>query len=180
MSDDLTKALEETFGKDIWDDSAEATANRILDFWLEFQPRDKLDFTFTTFPARINNLVVVKDIEFQSLCAHHLLPFYGRAHVGYIPNESVVGLSKIPRLVDFWARRPQLQERLTDQIAHDLKSRLHPQGTIVVVQARHTCMACRGVRKHNGLMVTSSVTGIFLSNAAAKTEFFECLKLEGV
>jgi GTP cyclohydrolase IA len=177
---DLAKILDTVFEGYNWDDSVMETARRILATWQEFNPKEEYDFNFTTFPATVNNLVVARDIEFSSLCAHHLLPFIGKAHVGYLPNQLIVGLSKIPRLVDYWATRPQLQERLTDQIAHDLKSRLVAQGTIVVIEARHTCMACRGIRKHNGLMVTSSVTGTFLTNSAAKEEFFNCLQLGGI
>jgi GTP cyclohydrolase I len=124
--------------------------------------------------------VVVKEIEFSSVCAHHLLPFYGSAHVAYIPNKLAVGLSKIPRLVDYWASRPQLQERLTDQIAHDLKRRLEAHGVAVVIEARHTCMACRGVRKHNGAMVTSSMLGVFLTASEARQEFLSLISREGV
>lgn len=171
----LAKMLTTVFGTEVWDDSVERTAQRILKFWLEYQPKEELDFEFTTFPATANQMIVVKDIEFSSVCAHHLLPFYGRCHVGYLPNVLMVGLSKIPRLVDFWAKRPSVQETLTRNIAKDLKSRLEAQGVAVVVEARHTCMACRGVRKHNGVMITSEMRGTFLATQSAKEEFLNLI-----
>jgi GTP cyclohydrolase I len=171
----LTKAFQELFGNEVWDDSAAHTARRVIRFWREFEPQQDFDFTFTTFPATANQLIVVRDIEFSSLCAHHLLPYYGKAHVGYIPNKLMVGLSKIPRLVDFWARRPSVQESLTANVASDLKHRLGAMGVAVVIEARHTCMACRGVRKHNGAMVTSEMRGIFLTAGEARREFLELI-----
>lgn len=171
----LSDVLRAYFPNEVWDDSVEKTALRVIKFWKEFQPKRELDFDMTTFPAPANNLVICKDIEFSSLCAHHLLPFYGKAHVGYIPNKLAVGLSKIPRLVDFYAKRPQMQERLTEQVARHLKSVLEAHGVMVVVEARHTCMACRGVRKHNGVMVTSSALGVFITASEARSEFLSLI-----
>jgi GTP cyclohydrolase I len=167
----LERIFQETFGNDVWDDSATRTAERVLKLWEAFAPQDEPDFTVTTFPTKVNQLVAVTDIEFSSWCAHHLLPYMGRAHVGYVPNKLAIGLSKIPRLVDFWARRPSVQEVLTANIAKDLKDRLEAMGVAVVIEARHTCMACRGVRKHNGAMVTSEMRGVFMSSAPARAEF---------
>ncbi len=172
----LEAILLEIFGVDSWDDSALHTAQRVIKYWRSVLPEDDIDFEFTTFPAEQRQMIVVANIEFASLCAHHLLPFTGRAHVAYIPHEVQVGLSKIPRLVDYWANRPQVQERLTAQIVWDLNRRLSPNGVMVVVQAQHTCMCARGTRKHNGFMTTSLPKGIFLSNPAARDEFFQLIR----
>jgi GTP cyclohydrolase I len=180
MRGDLTRVIREIFGDNVWDDSVENTADRVIRYWLEYAPEDEFDHNFTTFPATANQLIVVKDIEFSSICAHHLLPFYGKVHVGYVPNELMVGLSKIPRLVDHWAKRPSTQEALTARIASDLKHRLSAMGVAVVIESRHTCMACRGVRKHNGAMVTSEMRGIFLTAEAARMEFLNLIKVGGV
>ena len=116
-------------------------------------------------------MVLVKDIEFYSLCEHHLLPFYGKVHVAYIPNGKIVGLSKIPRLVDMFARRLQVQERLTTQIAEALEEALQPLGVAVVVEGAHMCMLMRGVQKQEASMVTSHVMGAFRSDRATRQEF---------
>lgn len=171
----LAKILTKMFPREVWDDSVELTAGRILKLWTEYVPQQELDFVFTTFPANVNQMIIVKDIEFSSLCAHHLLPFTGYAHVAYLPNQLMVGLSKIPRLVDFWSKRPTVQEVLTERIAKDLKDRLQAQGSAVVIEARHTCMVCRGVRKHSGAMITSEMRGVFLTGTAAKMEFLELI-----
>lgn len=167
----LASILSSIFGNGIWDDSVQETARRVVAYWREYAPRDEIDFNPTSFPAVANQLIVVKDIEFSSMCAHHLLPFIGRAHVGYIPNELMIGASKIPRLVDFFASRPCTQEALTASIAHFLKHQLSAMGVAVTIQAQHTCMACRGVRKHNGAMVTSEMRGVFLTSGEARAEF---------
>lgn len=175
LEPDLVKILKTMFPEEVWDDSAERTAQRVLKVWKDYVPQQELPFVFTTFPADVNQMIVVKDIEFASLCAHHLLPFTGFAHVGYVPNELMVGLSKIPRLVDYWAKRPTVQEYLTAQIAKDLKHRLAAMGVGVVIEARHMCMVCRGVRKHSGAMVTSEMRGIFLTAPAARSEFLSVI-----
>jgi GTP cyclohydrolase IA len=168
----LTVVLESVFGAEGWDDSSIDTARRIIKYWTEMVPPEKPPFEFTTFKAEKSQMIFVGDIEFSSLCAHHLMPFYGKAHIAYIPNELQVGLSKIPRLVEYWAARPQVQERLTAQIVSDLKARLHPLGLMVYIEARHTCMSSRGVRAHNGVMRTSLPVGAFLSSDAARAEFY--------
>jgi len=167
----LTNILTEIFGEDVWDDSAGQTAERWLRAMEEFAPQLNIDFKFTTFKATVNQLITVSDIEFSSLCAHHLFPFVGKAHVGYIPNKLQVGLSKIPRLVHYFATRPQTQERLTEQIASYLKHNLEAMGVAVVIEATHTCMSSRGVREHNGVMRTSEMRGVFLTAEAARAEF---------
>jgi GTP cyclohydrolase I len=127
------------------------------------------------FPIEYDEMVIVKDIDFFSMCEHHLLPFYGRVHVGYLPNKKVVGLSKIPRIVDIFARRLQVQERLTVQIAETLKSKLNAHGVGVVMEARHLCMMMRGVEKQNTVAVTSSMLGAFRSQPQTRLEFLKLI-----
>ena len=124
------------------------------------------------FDVEYDEMVVVKDIDFYSLCEHHLLPFYGKAHVGYLPNQKVIGLSKIPRMVEMFARRLQVQERMTQQIALTLDELIKPAGIGVVVEAQHLCAAMRGVRKPNTTMTTSAVRGQFKNNPSTREEFF--------
>jgi GTP cyclohydrolase I len=118
-----------------------------------------------------NNMVLVRDIEFYSLCEHHMLPFFGKAHVAYIPNGKIVGLSKMARVVDVFARRLQVQERMTDQIADALVAELHPQGVGVVLSAAHLCMMMRGVQKQGSSTITSAVRGSFLDDHGTREEF---------
>jgi GTP cyclohydrolase I len=125
------------------------------------------------FDVDYDEMVVVKDIDFYSLCEHHLLPFFGRAHVAYIPAGRVIGLSKIPRVVEMYARRLQVQERMTTQIANFVDEILHPQGVAVVVEGSHMCSMMRGVRKANASMVTSAMLGIFQENPKTRAEFME-------
>jgi GTP cyclohydrolase IA len=124
------------------------------------------------FSVDYDQMVVVRDIDFASMCEHHLLPFLGKAHVAYIPNGKVIGLSKIPRIVEMFARRLQLQERMTQQIAVFLEETLAPLGVAVVVEALHLCMAIRGIKKSNARMVTSAVRGSFKENIHTRNEFF--------
>ena len=128
------------------------------------------------FSVKYDEMVVVRDIDFFSLCEHHLLPFYGKCHVAYIPHERVVGLSKIPRLVEVFSRRLQVQERLTVQIAETLMDKLNPQGAAVVVEARHLCMMMRGVETPNAVAVTSSMHGVFLSQQQTREEFLTLIR----
>lgn len=169
----LAVMLLEIFGPQAFEDGSDSTARRVIDYWesMSVKDNDKLGFEFTTFKAVANQLIVVKDIEFTSVCAHHLLPFYGVAHVGYIPNRLMVGLSKIPRLVDHFAKRPQTQEVLASQIAHFLKERLEAHGVAVALEARHTCLSCRGVMKYEASMITSEMRGVFLTSGEARAEF---------
>lgn len=118
-----------------------------------------------------DEMVIVKDIELFSLCEHHLLPFYGKAHIAYVPNKKVIGLSKIPRLVDVFARRLQIQERLTSEIARAIEEKIQPQGVGVVIEARHLCMMMRGVEKQHSQAVTSAMLGVFRSNKQTRDEF---------
>lgn len=123
------------------------------------------------FSVDYDEMVVVRDIDFYSLCEHHLLPFFGRAHVGYLPRGTVIGLSKIPRVVDMYAQRLQVQERMTQQVADFLMQRLNPKGVGIVVEATHLCTIMRGVRKQQATMVTSSMLGTFRRDAKTRTEF---------
>jgi GTP cyclohydrolase IA len=124
-----------------------------------------------TFSVCYDEMVVVKDIEFFSLCEHHLLPFFGKAHVAYLPNKKVIGLSKVARLVNMYARRLQIQERLTSQIARALEDKIAPQGVGVIIEARHLCMQMRGVEKQHGQAVTSAMLGAFRENKQTRDEF---------
>jgi GTP cyclohydrolase IA len=129
------------------------------------------------FSVDYSEMVIVKDIDFYSLCEHHLLPFFGKCHVAYLPSEKVIGLSKIPRIVDVFSRRLQVQERLTSQIAETIKEKIAPHGVAVVVEATHLCMSMRGVEKQNSFAVTSSMLGTFRSDARTRMEFLELIKL---
>jgi GTP cyclohydrolase I len=128
------------------------------------------------FDVSYDEMVLVKDIDFFSLCEHHMLPFFGRVHVGYIPNGKIVGLSKIPRLVDMFSRRLQVQERLTTELAGILECVLQPRGVGVVVEAIHLCMKMRGVEQQNAFAVTSSMRGAFSTDVKTRTEFMELIR----
>jgi GTP cyclohydrolase I len=132
------------------------------------------------FPIEYDEMVIVKDIDFFSMCEHHMLPFFGKCHVGYLPNKKVVGLSKIPRVVDAFARRLQVQERLTTQIAETLKRKLDAHGVAVVMEARHLCMMMRGVEKQNTLAVTSSMLGAFRTQDQTRNEFLKLIRRNAV
>ena len=129
------------------------------------------------FDVAYDEMVIVRDIETFSLCEHHLLPFFGKCHVGYIPNGRVIGLSKIPRLVDMYARRLQVQERLTMQIAETINNKIHPRGVAVVIEAQHLCMIMRGVEKQNSVAVTSSMLGAFKDNQNTRNEFLNLVRI---
>jgi len=128
------------------------------------------------FTVDYNEMVIVKDIDFYSLCEHHLLPFFGRCHIAYIPQGKVIGLSKIPRLVEVFARRLQIQERMTNQIAETIRETIDPLGVAVVIEATHLCMAMRGVEKQNAFAITSSMLGGFQNDARTRMEFLELIR----
>ena len=128
------------------------------------------------FSVDYNEMVIVRDIDFYSLCEHHLLPFFGKCHVAYIPQGRVLGLSKIPRLVDIFARRLQIQERLTNQIAETIREKVDPLGVAVVMEATHLCMSMRGVEKQNSVAATSAMLGVFREDARTRAEFLELIK----
>ena len=141
-------------------------------------PRDAIGDAL--FEETHENMVMVRDIEIYSMCEHHMLPFFGKAHVAYIPDGHIVGLSKIPRIVEVFARRLQVQERLTEQIAAAIQEVLQPQGVGVVIEAAHLCMMMRGVEKQNSTMVTSSVLGVFRDHLATREEFLTLVGRRGV
>jgi GTP cyclohydrolase I len=128
------------------------------------------------FTVDYNEMVIVKDIDFYSLCEHHLLPFFGKCHIAYIPQGKVIGLSKIPRLVDVFSRRLQVQERLTNQIAQVILEKINPLGVAVVMEGTHLCMSMRGVEKQNSFAVTSAMLGVFREDARTRAEFLELIK----
>jgi GTP cyclohydrolase I len=131
------------------------------------------------FDVDYDEMVIVKDVEFYSMCEHHLLPFFGKAHVAYVPNGKVIGLSKIPRLVDVFARRLQVQERLTRQIGEAITEAIHPQGVAVILEASHLCMMMRGVEKQQSTTVTSSMLGVFKTQVQTRNEFLSLVRRGG-
>jgi GTP cyclohydrolase IA len=131
------------------------------------------------FDVDYDEMVIVKDIEFFSMCEHHLLPFFGKAHVAYVPNGKVIGLSKIPRVVDVFARRLQVQERLTTQIADAISAAINPQGVAVIVEAQHLCMMMRGVEKQHSATVTSAMLGVFKTQLQTRNEFLSLVRRNG-
>lgn len=172
------RAIIEALGLDPSDPNLKDTHERVAKMYLEMFHglSEGAEPTVTVFPndERYTAMVMEKDIPFYSMCAHHFVPFYGHAHAAYIPNERIVGLSKIPRIVEFYARRPQLQERLTEQIAGFLAEKLAPQGVMVVIEARHLCVEMRGVKKPGASTVTSAIRGIFFDRPV-REEFLDLL-----
>ncbi len=131
------------------------------------------------FDVEYSEMVIVRDIDFYSLCEHHLLPFFGKCHVAYLPSKKVIGLSKLPRIVDMFARRLQVQERLTMQVAETIAEVTQPLGVAVVMEATHLCMAMRGVEKQNSVTVTSAMLGVFREDARTRSEFLELIRHRG-
>jgi GTP cyclohydrolase I len=164
------------------DTNLQGTDRRVAKMYLEMFAglSEGAEPNITCFPndESYSSMVMEKDIPFYSMCSHHFVPFYGHAHMAYIPNERILGLSKMPRIVEFYAKRPQLQERLTEQIAGYLESHLKPQGVMVVLEARHLCVEMRGVKKPGALTVTSAIRGIFLSKGV-REEFLDLLARRG-
>ena len=149
-------------------------ALKFLTSGYDFDPEELLNGAL--FTVDYSEMVIVKDIDFYSLCEHHLLPFFGKCHVAYLPRTKVIGLSKIPRLVDMFSRRLQLQERLTNQIAETIQNTVTPLGVAVVMEGTHLCMAMRGVEKQNSFAVTSAMLGGFRDNARTRMEFLELIR----
>jgi len=150
---------------------------KAMDFFTSGYDMDALEIARNAvFTEECKEMVLVRDIEFYSLCEHHMLPFFGRAHVGYLPNSQVIGLSKVARVVDVFARRLQVQERLTNQVADALMQALSPHGVAIVMEASHTCMMMRGVQKQNSTTVTSAMRGTFENDARTRAEFMSLLK----
>lgn len=176
MKDEIRKILEE-LGENPDREGLKSTPERVeksLKFLTQgySQDIDKV-VNGAIFKEDYNELVLVKDIEIYSLCEHHMLPFVGKAHIGYIPNEYVIGLSKIPRIADVFARRLQVQERLTNQIVDALEEKLKPKGVAAIIEAEHYCTMMRGVQKQNSKMVTSAMRGIFLKDIRSREEFLK-------
>lgn len=174
VRDSVTRILQ-FIGEDPNREGLRDTPKRVVKAWREMTEgylQDPAKILGTDFDgAGYDEMVVCRDIEFVSVCEHHMLPFTGLAHIAYIPKERVVGLSKMARLVDCFARRLQIQEKMTRQIADQMQTSLHPQGVGVIIQAKHSCMACRGVRKQAASMVTTALTGSFREHAV-RDEFF--------
>jgi GTP cyclohydrolase I len=172
----------EILGLDRADPNLADTPERVAKMYLELfhglaegaEPK----VTFFPNDEHYTAMVIEKDIPFYSLCSHHFVPFYGHAHIAYVPKDKIVGLSKMPRILEFYARRPQLQERLTEQVAAFLAARLDPQGVMVVIEARHLCVEMRGVKKPGALTVTSAIRGIFF-NKPVREEFLDLLNRRG-
>ena len=173
------KRLIEICGDDPSREGMEETPFRALKAFLEYTKgygTDPADHLATTFPAQNQDLVLIRDIEFFSLCEHHLAPFYGKCHVAYIPKQRITGLSKLARVVEGYARRFQVQERMTEQIADAVMDRLDAQGAICVLEARHMCMAMRGVAKPDAVTTTSAIRGIYHDDSDLRMETMNLIK----
>ena len=176
----LVKQMLEQIGEDPAREGLIKTPHRVAEAW-KFLTRgytqnvDEI-INGAIFEAESHHMVIVKDIEIYSMCEHHLLPFFGRCHIGYIPSGKVIGVSKLARLADMFARRLQIQERLTQQIADALMTHLKPIGVGVVIEAQHLCMMMRGVEKQNSTMITSAVLGAFREHPPTRTEFLNLLE----
>ena len=177
---DAYRQLLDAVGEDLDREGLRRTpdrAARALEFLTQGYRQDMDEIiNGAVFESSASEIILVKDIELYSLCEHHLLPFIGRAHVAYIPNGQVIGLSKVARIVDVFARRFQIQENLTTQIAESLMRCLEPSGVAVVVEAKHLCMMMRGVEKQNSVMKTSCLLGVFKDDARTRSEFLSLLK----
>ena len=177
--EEITKQLLEEIGEDPNREGLIKTPNRVSKAWEFFSKgyKENLDIIINgaIFEEDARDMVIVRDIEFFSLCEHHLIPFFGKAHVGYIPNGKVIGLSKIPRIIDMFSRRLQVQERLTHQIADAINIVLNPKGVSVVMEGRHMCMQMRGVEKQNSFTSTSAMSGQFRKSAETRSEFLSII-----
>jgi GTP cyclohydrolase I len=166
-------------GLDLLEPNLRRTDERVAEMYLEMFHglREGSEPEVTTFPNDENysHMVMEKRIPFYSMCSHHLVPFYGHAHMAYIPDQTIVGLSKFSRILEFYAKRPQLQERLTEQIADCLVEKLHPRGAMVVIEARHLCVEMRGVKKPGALTLTSAIRGVF-HERPVREEFLDLLR----
>jgi len=173
---ELLKELGEDTGREGLDKTPERVEKALRYFTSGYAQDVKEVLNGAMFVEEYDEMVIVKDIDFSSLCEHHLLPFVGRCHVAYMPNRKIIGLSKIPRLVEMFSRRLQVQERLTTQIANTLNEALQPRGVAVVVEAIHLCMLMRGVEKQNSKAITSAMLGAFRDRPETRAEFMELIK----
>ena len=182
--EEITKELLGLIGEDSTRQGLIKTPKRVAESWkfLSQGYHQNLDeiINEAIFDESAKDMIIVKDIEFYSLCEHHLIPFYGKAHVGYIPNGKIIGLSKIPRIIDFYARRLQVQERLTNQIATCIQDLLNPKGVAVIMEGRHFCMLMRGVQKQNSIASTSSMLGAFKDESTTRNEFLKLVEVNKI
>lgn len=182
--DELTRGLLEAVGEDPERDGLVKTPHRVAKAWDYFSRGYRMDLkeiiNGAIFKEECSEMVIVRDVEFFSMCEHHLLPFFGKAHVGYLPKGKVIGLSKIPRIIDMFSRRLQVQERLTHQIAHTLKEVLDPIGVAVVMEGRHMCMQMRGVEKQNSYATTSAMLGEFHDEVETRMEFLDVIRMKNI
>ena len=162
-------------GEDPEREGLKKTPERVMETWRfltkGYHEDSKKVINSAVFETHLNNMIIARDIEVYSLCEHHLLPFFGRCHIGYIPNDKLLGVSKLCRIVEVFARRLQVQERMTSQIAKEIMSSIDAQGVGVFMECRHLCMMMRGVEKQNSVMTTSSVLGCFMTEQATRMEF---------
>ncbi len=176
----IVRQFLEAIGENPDREGLQDTPKRVVKSWKELyagygeDPREILSTVFED--GACDEMVILKDIDFQSMCEHHVLPFRGKAHVAYLPNGKVVGLSKLARLVDCYARRLQIQEKMTRQIAEAVEQHLNPKGVAVVIEAHHQCMSCRGVKKNGTTMITSSMLGAFRNQSEARAEFLSFVR----
>jgi GTP cyclohydrolase I len=179
-TEDLYRELLNRVGEDPTRDGLLATPRRMvksMEFLTRGYTMDVNEVLHSAlFDVDYDEMVIVKDIEFFSMCEHHLLPFFGKAHIAYVPNGKVIGLSKIPRLVDMFARRLQVQERLTRQIADAIDEAIHPQGVAIILEAQHLCMMMRGVEKQHSSTTTSAMLGVFKSQLQTRNEFLSLVR----
>lgn len=179
-----TRNLLELLGEDPSREGLINTPKRVAKAW-EFLTKgynedlDKL-INNAIFEGESKDMVIVKNIEFYSLCEHHMIPFYGKAHIGYIPNGKIIGLSKLARITDLFSQRLQVQERLTNQIAKCLQEVLHPKGVAVVLEGKHFCMLSRGVQKQNSIATSSSMLGIFREKESTRNEFLKLIDMNNI
>ncbi len=182
--EEITKELLGLIGEDSTRQGLIKTPERVAESWkfLSQGYHQNLNDVINEaiFDESAKDMIIVKDIEFYSLCEHHLIPFYGKAHVGYIPNGKIIGLSKIPRIIDFYSRRLQIQERLTNQIATCIQDLLNPKGVAVIMEGRHFCMLMRGVQKQNSIASTSSMLGAFKDKSTTRNEFLKLVEVNKI
>ncbi|HEU4438223.1 MAG TPA: GTP cyclohydrolase I FolE [Methylomirabilota bacterium] len=180
MMERLVRDLLKEIGEDPTREGLDKTPARVAKAWEYLTSGYRQDIhdvlNEALFTEEYDEMVVVKDIDLYSMCEHHLLPFFGKCHIAYMPSRKIVGLSKLPRLVEMYARRLQVQERLTTQIAQTLNDVLQPRGVAVVIEALHMCMLMRGVEKQNSKAVTSAMLGAFRDNAGTRAEFMELIR----
>ena len=184
LLEEITKSLLEAIGEDPNREGLLKTPQRVAKSW-EFLSKgyeEELDTLINNaiFEESAKDMVIVKNIEFYSLCEHHLIPFHGKAHVAYIPDGKIIGLSKIPRIIDHYSKRLQVQERLTNQIANTLQDILQPKGVAVVMEGKHFCMLMRGVQKQNSIATTSAMLGSFREKDTTRNEFLNLIQTNNV